>query len=124
MVAAPRPVVLVPPRAAPRPVVVEVPHAGTAIPDEVPGELLFDEGALLRDADLHVDALYRAAPALGATLLYSEVSRLVVDLNRDPDDVDACSVAGHPSPRPDAPRGVIWRLATDGTPLLRAPLSW
>lgn len=121
---APRPVVQIPPRGAPRPLVVEVPHAGVAVPEEARAELALDGAAIRRDADLWVDELYRRAPELGAILIYTEVSRFVVDLNRAADDVDALSVAGHPAPRPDAPRGLIWRVATDGTPALRAPLSF
>ncbi len=118
-----RPVVVVHPAAAARPILVEVPHAGTAVPDEVGRELLLDGAGVRRDADLYVDRLYRRAPELGATLIYTEVSRFVVDLNRAADDVDARAVADHPRPRPDAPRGLIWRVATDGTPALAAPLT-
>src|SRR5579883_3392869 len=121
-----RAVVVVEPTGEPVPVVVEVPHAGTAVPDEVRGELLLDGDGVRRDADLYVDRLYAEAPALGATLVYTEISRFVVDLNRAPDDVDARAVAGWPIAR-EAPRGLIWRVATDGTPVLREPIpraSW
>jgi N-formylglutamate amidohydrolase len=122
-----RPVIVIPPTGARRPLVVEVPHAGVAVPDELRGELLLDDAGVRRDADLYVQELYAAAPALGCTLIYTEVSRFVVDLNRAPDDVDAQSVPDHPSPRPDAPRGLIWRVSTDGTQALAHPLplaSW
>jgi N-formylglutamate amidohydrolase len=118
------PIVVVPPRGAARPLLVEVPHAGTLVPEELRRELLLDEAGVRRDADLYVDELYREAPALGATLLYTPVSRFVVDLNRAPDDVDALAVADHPCPRADAPRGLIWRVATDGTPALAGPISY
>ena len=118
-----RPVIVVPPTASARPIVVEVPHAGVFIPPEVRAELALDDTGVKRDADLYVDRLYRDAAALGATLVYTEISRFVVDLNRAPDDVDAQSVPDHPSPRPDAPRGLIWRIATDGSQTLTAPLS-
>ena len=118
-----RPVVIVPPVGSPRPILVEVPHAGVGIPEAVRGELALDDEGVKRDADLYVDRLYERAPELGATLVFTEISRFVVDLNRAADDVDSLSVAGHPSPRPEAPRGVIWRIATDGKPALRGPLS-
>lgn len=122
-----RPVVIVAPTGAARPILVEVPHAGIAVPDEVRGELLLDADGVRRDADLWVDRLYARAPALGATLVYTEVSRFVVDLNRSPDDVDALSVEGHPRGKPldagGAPRGLIWRVATDGTQALARPLT-
>jgi N-formylglutamate amidohydrolase len=119
-----RPVVIQRPEAAAeRPLVVEVPHAGTAIPDEVRPELVLDDDGVRRDADLHVDRLYREATRHGATLLYTEVSRFVVDLNRAAGDVDARSVPAHPAPLADAPRGLIWRVTTDGQETLRAPLT-
>jgi N-formylglutamate amidohydrolase len=118
-----RPVVVVEPRGEACPLLVEVPHAGIGVPDEVRPELLLDDAGVKRDADLHVEQLYQRAPDFGATLIYTEVSRFVVDLNRSPDDVDALAVADKENPRPDAPRGLIWRVATDGTPAIAAPIS-
>ena len=118
-----RPVVVVPPSGAARPIVVEVPHAGIFIPTEVRPELTLDEAAIQRDADLYVDRLYRRATTLGATLLFTEISRFVIDLNRDPDEVDRGSVPDHPAPRKDAPRGLIWRVTTEGQNALTAPLT-
>lgn len=104
------------------PIIVEIPHAGTSIPDEFRDELDVAPHAVARDADLYVDELYAEAPALGATVLRATVSRYVVDLNRAETDVDAESVVGAPA-SPRAPRGVIWRLGTDGEVCLRRPLS-
>lgn len=118
-----RPVVVFSAQGQQRPIVVEVPHAGLAVPDEVRPELALDADGVRRDADLYVDRLYRQATALGATLIFSEVSRFVVDLNRDPDDVDAASVPAHPRPQREAQRGLIWRVTTDGVAALTAPLS-
>src|SRR5690606_498800 len=43
--------------------------------------------------------------------------RYVVDLNRADDDFDGAAVVGGPAK--DRPRGVIWRLTSDGIPVLR-----
>ena len=118
-----RSVVVVPPEGAARPIVVEVPHAGIFIPEEVRAECALDAAAIQRDADLYVDRLYRGATRLGATLIFTEISRFVVDLNRDRDDVDRASVPDHPAPRTDAPRGLIWRVTTDGLETLTRPLT-
>lgn len=120
---APRPVVVLPARGAPRPLIVEVPHAGLGVPGAQQDSLLLDEDERRRDADLEVHRLYGRAPELGVTLIYSEISRFVVDLNRADDDVDDRTVTGLPTPRPDAPRGLIWRLTTRGTPTMAAPLT-
>jgi N-formylglutamate deformylase len=106
------------------PLVVEVPHAGIDIPEDLRAEILAPREAVLRDADLFVDQLYAAAPQRGAALLAAQISRYVVDLNRAPDDVDLETVRDHPAPRRAQPRGVVWRVTTEGRPLLRSPLDY
>lgn len=106
------------------PVVVEVPHAGLSIPEAVSSETAVDDASVMRDADIYVDELYRDAPSRGASLLAATVSRYVVDLNRAADDVDIATVPDHPAPRGVQPRGVVWRLTTDGRPALRRPLTY
>lgn len=108
----------------PRPLLVEVPHAGLAIPEVVLAEIEAPRDALMRDADIYVDKLYADAPARGATMLVSRTSRYVIDLNRAPDDVDVETVPDHPMPRGVQPRGVVWRMTTDGRPVLRRPLGY
>lgn len=111
------------PRTTPSPVLVEVPHSGLQVPPEVESEIDATPSAMLRDSDIYVDQLYQRAPENGATLLVSRVSRYVVDLNRGPDDVDSAAVPKHPKARHIPARGVVWRARTDGTPLLRTPLT-
>lgn len=103
---------------------VEVPHAGLAIPDAVAAEVDAPADGILRDADIYVDRLCVDAPARGAALLVAHASRYVVDLNRAPDDVDSRTVPDHPAPRGQQPRGVVWRMTTDGRALMRAPLTY
>jgi N-formylglutamate deformylase len=104
------------------PVLVEVPHAGLEIPDPLRGEILATPEALRRDADLHVDGLYDKAPEVGASLLTARLSRYVVDLNRAPDDIDLEPGQGQGA-RVGQPRGVVWRVTTEGQPVLRKPLD-
>ena len=105
------------------PVLVEVPHAGLAIPESLKDEILASEETRKRDADLYVDELYRYAPDVGAALLSAKVSRYVVDLNRAPDDVELGALEDPSSGRVGQPRGVVWRVTTDGRPVLRTPLD-
>lgn len=66
------------------PLIVSIPHAGTRIPEPFDRGLVSPERAR-KDADWHVDRLYAfAAAELGATLLRTEISRTVIDVNRDP----------------------------------------
>jgi N-formylglutamate amidohydrolase len=105
------------------PVLVEVPHSGLQVPPELEGEIDATPKSMLRDSDVYVDQLYERAPKHGATLLVSRVSRYVVDLNRGRDEVDSAAVPRHPRARHIPARGVVWRARTDGTPLLRSPLT-
>jgi N-formylglutamate amidohydrolase len=104
-------------------VLVEVPHAGLIIPDALRDEILASRETLQRDADLHVDELYRLAPNAGAALLTARLSRYVVDLNRAPDDVDLEPSHGFSGLRGAQPRGVVWRVTTEGRPVLRRALD-
>jgi len=104
-------------------VLVEVPHAGLTIPEPLRDEILASADTLRRDADLYVDALYELAPEAGAALLSARVSRYVVDLNRAPDDFELGGLDEPSSGRMGQPRGVVWRVTTDGRPALRTPLD-
>jgi N-formylglutamate amidohydrolase len=103
---------VVEPASGEAPVVVEVPHAGVHLDPETLGYTVAPAFAIARDADLYVDQLFQDAPSRGATLLRAHMSRFVVDLNRGPTDYDADAVEG--GGRTPWPRGLVWRLATDG----------
>jgi N-formylglutamate deformylase len=65
------------------PLVVSIPHAGTEIPFDI-ASLLADPDRARRDADWHVEKLYAFATAFDATVMRTDVSRTVIDVNRDP----------------------------------------
>ncbi len=102
------------------PVIVEIPHAGLLVPAIFMPDMLAPARAIGRDADLYVDELYAGAHEEGATVLVARTSRYVADLNRDVGDFDAQSVSGGPDAH--APRGIIWRITTEGERALAAPL--
>jgi N-formylglutamate deformylase len=103
------------------PVVVDVPHAGREVPELAASLLAVDARARDADADLFMDRVGAGAPEAGAPLLIARCSRFVVDLNRAADDVDAEAAEGAPAGR-SAPRGLIWRMTTDGASVLRRRL--
>jgi N-formylglutamate amidohydrolase len=115
------PFAVVEPRAGESPLVVEVPHAGLWIDPESMATMIAPARSIGRDADLHVDHLFQDAPDEGATLIYARTSRYVVDLNRSETDVDEGAVEG--AGRTPHARGLIWRLTTDGDPILLGRLS-
>jgi formiminoglutamase len=65
------------------PLVVSIPHSGTDIPDGLE-ERFVSSWLARKDADWWVHRLYDFAPALGATIVRTSVSRSVIDVNRDP----------------------------------------
>jgi N-formylglutamate amidohydrolase len=104
------------PRTRESPLLVEIPHAGLWIDPEALAFTVAPARSIARDADLHVDELFADAPDQGATVLVARASRFMVDLNRGEDDVDGETVEG--GGRTPWPRGVVWRLTTDGDPIL------
>lgn len=104
------------PKGGESPVVVEVPHAGLFVDPESLAFTVAPARSIARDADLYVDELVQDAPMEGATLLRALTSRYVIDLNRGEDDLDQDAAEG--GGRNPWPRGLIWRLTTDGDPVL------
>jgi N-formylglutamate deformylase len=65
--------------------IVSFPHVGTDIPDAIAARMT--DGALrLDDTDFEQPALYDFARALGAATVAARWSRLVIDVNRPPDN--------------------------------------
>ncbi len=64
------------------PLIVSIPHAGI---DLLEFEQAFVDPWLARkDADWRIDELYDFARPLGATVMHTELSRSIIDVNRDP----------------------------------------
>ena len=64
------------------PLIVSIPHAGI---DLLEFEQAFVDPWLARkDADWRIDELYDFARPLGATVVHTELSRSIIDVNRDP----------------------------------------
>lgn len=65
------------------PLILSMPHPGTFVPREVDAELN-DKGRELEDTDWHMRTLYAFAQRFKPSIIESNVSRYVIDLNRDP----------------------------------------
>jgi len=118
------------------PLVISFPHVGLEWPDDEPRPRPAVDFA--RNADLAVDRLYPEAATLGAATVCARFSRLLIDLNRAPDDVSAALVPDHPAPRPRQPpwatpggrsppvhnRGLIWRTAVGNVPIFSGALPY
>lgn len=102
------------------PVIVEVPHAGIQLDPESLALCTAPARSIGTDADLYVAELFARAPALGAHLIYSHLSRYVCDLNREPHDVDARTTSNGATA--SSPHGLVWRKTTDGRAALVTPV--
>ena len=67
------------------PLIICLPHIGTEIPPAVERRMSAT-GRLQTDMSWHVDQVFDLADALDATLITTTISKLVVDVDRAPDD--------------------------------------
>ncbi len=65
------------------PLIVSFPHTGTALPAQIEPHLV-SPWLARKDADWWVHRLYDRARELGATTVRTDISRTVIDVNRDP----------------------------------------
>ena len=65
------------------PLVVSLPHTGTTIPAEIEARLV-SPWLARKDTDWWIERLYDFAGELGATIVRTDLSRTVIDVNRDP----------------------------------------
>jgi N-formylglutamate deformylase len=65
------------------PLLLTMPHTGTTIPPAIEAALV-SPWLARKDTDWHVERLYEFAAALDATVVRTEISRTVIDANRDP----------------------------------------
>lgn len=67
------------------PLLISIPHNGSYIPPELQARMYL-YACSSRDTDWYLDRLYHWAQDLGVGMLFSHLSRYVIDLNRPPDD--------------------------------------
>jgi len=109
------------------PLVLDSPHSGTEYPADFRPAASMDE--LRRAEDTHVDELFSAGPAVGATLIAARFPRSYIDANRSLLDIDA-SLLDAPWPGPAVPGrktqlgvGLVFRLLDNGAPIYDRKLS-
>lgn len=78
------------------PVLISVPHAGRFYPDSEKFRSAVPFSVLSKLEDRHADALVTDLIAQGYGVIVSRIARAVIDLNRDPRDIDRRIIAGLP----------------------------
>jgi N-formylglutamate deformylase len=95
------------------PLVCDSPHSGVTYPEDFGAALPLER--LREGEDTHVDALWQAAPMVGATLLAANFPRVYIDPNRTLQDLDQNLLDGpwpeplQPGPKTRLGFGLIWR---------------
>src|SRR6266700_7173602 len=109
-----------PPRHA-IPLVVASPHSGSDYPDDFLAAARLDPLTLRRSEDSFVDAIFAAAPDLGAPLLAARFPRAYLDVNREAWELDPAMFAdalpdyvNARSPRVRMGLGTIARVVASG----------
>lgn len=69
------------------PIIISVPHSGTKFPSEIKSHYKKRMRNHIDDTDWFVHKLYDFAPEMGITVIKANLSRWVIDLNRDPESV-------------------------------------
>jgi N-formylglutamate amidohydrolase len=109
------------------PLVCDSPHSGTHYPADFGAAV--SRAVLRRGEDTHVDALWSAAPRVGATLLAANFPRVYIDPNRMPEDLDPELLASpwpqplDPGPKTRLGYGLVWRNIDKVTPIYDRKLS-
>lgn len=67
-----------------QPLILSIPHTGTDIPDRIAEQLNCSKEQALIDTDWWVEKLYDFAVSMGVSVIRTDISRTVIDLNRDP----------------------------------------
>ena len=101
------------------PIVLSIPHAGERIPPVATWLEGKPEKVLATDLDRYLDRLYVAsAKQLRLDTVVCEFSRYAIDVNRNPESIDASSVEGAPAPPGKNPRGAHPLTTTQGDRLI------
>ncbi len=112
------------------PVLFASPHSGVLYPPSMQAALCVPLIDVRRTEDAFVDELFAGAPALGGSLLAARYGRSVVDLNRDPHELDAAMfadgpprVCAMPTARVEAGLGCLPRVGARGEAIYGRLLS-
>lgn len=72
------------PRSPRIPILISFPHSGHAIPDNLKADFLSSATEFIDDTDWFLPELYDFASEMGITTIQANLSRWVIDLNRNP----------------------------------------
>lgn len=113
------------------PVLLSVPHAGRDYPPSVLARSRLPVAALQRLEDRHADLLVTDLGAAGHVAIVAKAPRAIIDLNRDPRDIDPSTVKGVPrdlhliqSPKQRGGLGLFPRFLPRMGDIWKEPMAW
>lgn len=113
------------------PVLLSVPHAGRDYSASLLARSRLPVEVLQRLEDRHADLLVAELVAAGHVAVVARAPRAAIDLNRDPRDIDPCTVRGVPrdlhlvqSPKQRGGLGLFPRFLPRAGELWTGPLDW
>lgn len=121
------PVIRIDPAVAALPLVCDSPHSGTLYPDDFGYAVPLAQ--LRQGEDTHVDALWQAAPQVGATLIAARFPRVYIDPNRTLADLDPAMIDGvwpeplDPGEKTRLGKGLLWSRLDAHTSIYTRKLS-
>ncbi|QBJ64357.1 N-formylglutamate amidohydrolase [Pseudoalteromonas sp. DL-6] len=109
------------------PLVFDSPHSGQVLPGDFASIASIEQ--IQTGCDAFVDELWLPATSQGASLLAAQISRMYIDLNRAPNDIDPSLLEEpwpgdlQPSEYSNRGMGLIRALALPGQPMYKNSLS-
>jgi N-formylglutamate deformylase len=92
------------------PIIISIPHASIFVPKKIREKMMISDRDIRTHADLYTDQIYNVK---NAHVLKAKISRLVVDVNRAPDDIELeCRLQVD---------GVVVRTTPDGKIIYKSP---
>lgn len=107
------------------PLILSMPHPGTGLPETVAAQLNA-RGRLVEDTDWHMRQLYGFAERFAPTIVEAQLSRFVIDLNRDPAGVSLYpgQATTELVPTTTFDGAPIWTVAPDEAEIARRRDAW
>ncbi|MFC1615551.1 N-formylglutamate amidohydrolase [Patescibacteria group bacterium] len=92
------------------PIIVSIPHTSVFVPKDIKKNMIISERDIKNHADLYTDEIFNVS---NAHILKAKISRLIVDTNRAPDDIETeCRLQVD---------GVVVRTTPDGKVIYKSP---
>ncbi len=113
------------------PFIISSPHSGEMLTKHLYDKVVMNKEAYLSMEDMYINEISSLMKDVGATILQSNISRLVIDLNRDINEIDPSYISNPPknmkfnlSNKVKSGIGLIFTRNAEGKHILDKKLIW